>query len=115
MGVERVGIGQFYHFSEIHDSDTVGDVLHHRQVMGYEQVCESKLVLKVFQKVDDLSLNGNIKRGDRLVTYYEFGIGCKRPGNSDSLSLAAGELMRVSRCVVAVESDKVQQLFYLGG
>jgi hypothetical protein len=44
------------------------------------------------KQIQDLRLNRNVKRGDRLVENNEFWIECKRARNPDTLSLATGEL-----------------------
>jgi serine kinase of HPr protein (carbohydrate metabolism regulator) len=53
--------------AEVHDGDAVGDVPHHRQVVGHEDVGEPELVLDVLQQVDDLRLDRDVERGHRLV------------------------------------------------
>ena len=40
---------------------------HHREVVGDEQVGEAELLLQVFEQVDDLRLDRDVERRDRLV------------------------------------------------
>ena len=58
---------------KIHNSDTVGNVFHHGQVMGNKQISQSHLSLQFDQKIDDLCLNRNIQRRDWLITHNNFG------------------------------------------
>lgn len=72
IGVQRVAVqllagGNLHNFAEVHDDDTVADMLDHRQVMGNEQVGNAQLRLQVLQQVDDLRLNRNVQCRDRLV------------------------------------------------
>ena len=79
------------------------------QVMGDKQIGQSELFLKILEHIDDLRLNGNIERGDRLIADDELGIDRQRSRNTDSLALTAGELMRIAVCVLAVESDALKK------
>ena len=45
----------------------VGDVAHHRQIVGDEEVGEAEPLLQVLQQVDDLALDRHVERRDRLV------------------------------------------------
>jgi hypothetical protein len=99
--------------AEVHDGDPVGDVAHHRQVMGDEQVGEPELVLEALEQVDDLGLDGDIQRRDRLVADDDLRSEGQATGDADALALAAGELVRVASQVVGVEADHLEQLLYL--
>ena len=55
-----------------------------------------KSLLQVLQQVDDLRLDGDVERRDRLVADDEVGLDGERAGDADALSLAAGELVRVA-------------------
>ena len=68
-------------------------MFYHRQVVGDEQVGQTKFFLKFDQKVYYLSLNGYVQRGDWLVTDNEFWFYCQCAGNTDTLTLTAGKLM----------------------
>ena len=83
------------------------------QVMGDKQIGQSELFLKILEHIDDLRLNGDIERGDRLIADDELGIDRKRSRDTDSLALTTGELMRIAVCVLAVESDALKKGDYL--
>ena len=72
-----------------------------------------RFFLKILEHIDDLRLNGDIERGDRLIADDELGIDRKRSRDTDSLALTAGELMRIAVCVLAVESDALKKGDYL--
>src|SRR6185295_3948963 len=81
------------------------NMLHHGQVMSNEQIGEPELGLQILQDIQDLGLNGNIQRGNWLVTNNEFGAEGQRTGNPDSLSLTAGKFMRITAGMIAFQAD----------
>ena len=65
--VELTSRRVFNDAAQIHHCDAVADVLHHREIVRDEEVREVKLLLQVFEQVDDLRLNRYVERGDGLV------------------------------------------------
>ena len=63
--------------------------------MGDEQIGDAPFPLDALQQVDDLCLDGYIQRRDRLIADDELGVKGQGTGNGDTLTLSAGELMRV--------------------
>ena len=53
--------------AEIHHRDAVADVPHDREIVRDEQDREAELALQVAQQVEDLRLDRDVERGDRLV------------------------------------------------
>src|SRR5205809_4388138 len=80
--------------AEIHDGNAVRHVLDDRQIVADEEQREAELPLQILQQVDDLRLDGDVERRDRLVADDQFGFRGKRPGDADTLALAAREFMR---------------------
>ena len=107
---QRLGRGELDDVSEIHHRDSVGDVLHHREVVGHEQVGDSELVLKIGEEVDRLRLDRHIERRDGLVADDQVGAEGERPGDVDSLALTAGEFVGVAGAVSSTEADPVEKL-----
>ena len=66
--------------------------------------------LELLQQVDDLRLDGDVQRGDRLVRDDQLRLQGERAGDADALPLAAGELVREAVVVLGVEADGLQQL-----
>ena len=50
----------FNDFSQVHHGYPVADMANHAQIMGDEQIGQPKFILKFFQQVNDLGLDGNI-------------------------------------------------------
>ena len=108
--VDLVGLGQLHHLAQVHHGDAVGDVAHHQQVVGDEEVGQAQLLLEVVKHVDDLRLNGHVQRGDGLVADDELGIDRQCAGDADALALATGKLVGVAGGVLAVQADVAHQL-----
>ena len=81
-----------------------------QQVMRNKQICHTKLFLQVFKHIDHLRLNGYIKRRYRLITDDKLRIHSKCTGNTDTLTLSAGELMRITGRMLCVQSDQLHQI-----
>lgn len=94
---EDVGVGaDLDDPAHAHDGYPVADTLHHCHVVRDEQVGKAELLLKFDHQIDDLRLDGNIQRRDRLVGDDD--LRRQRQGASDAqaLALAAGKFMRVT-------------------
>lgn len=59
--VELIAWGELHEGAEVHDSDSIGDVFNHRKVVGDEEVGEIHLLLKLFEQVDHLRLDGDVE------------------------------------------------------
>ena len=112
VGVEPLLVGDLDDLAEVHHRDPVGDVLHHAEIVGDEQIGQLELGLQVLHQVDDLGLDRDVERRDRLVADDELGMERQRAGDADALALAAGELVREALGVVAREADHLEQLAY---
>ena len=95
--------------AQVHHRHLIGEVLDHRQVVRDEQVRDVQLVLQVVEQIEDLRLNRNVQRADRLVADDEIGRKGDGAGDADALPLAAGEFVRISGGVGRVEPDALQQ------
>ena len=96
--VQVLDLGHLDDLAEVHHRDAVADVLHDREVVGDEEVGQAELALEVLEQVDDLRLDGDVERGDRLVADDELRVQRQGSGDADALALAAGELVRESGC-----------------
>ena len=79
-------------------------MLHHAKVMGDKQKGDAKIVAQIGKQVDDLRLDRDIQRRDRLVGNDKVGVENQRPGNTNTLALTARELMRKAVVVVGREA-----------
>ena len=79
-GVEALLVGDLDDLAEVHHRDPVGDVLHDAEVVRDEQVGQAELGLQVLQQVDDLRLDRDVERADRLVADDELGVRARARG-----------------------------------
>ncbi len=115
LGVDRLLVGDLDELAEIHHRDAVADVLHHGEIVRDEQIGQPEALLQVLQEVDDLRLDRDIERRDRLVAHDQVGIGSERPRNADALALAAGKLVRIARGVLGLQADDLEQFAHPRG
>ena len=64
--------------------------------------------LQVLEQVDDLRLDRDVERGDRLVADDELRLDRKRARDADALALAAGELVRIAPRVAGAQADEAR-------
>ena len=85
-------------------------MLHHAEIVGDEQIGEAELLLQVLQQVDDLRLDRDVERRDRLVADQQLGLDGERAGDADALALAAGEFVREAAHVVGLQAHRLEEL-----
>ena len=85
---------------------------HHGEVVGDEQEGQREALLQVDEQVDDLRLDVDVERGDRLVGDDQRGLDRERARDADALALAAGELVRIAVDRARVEADQREQLLH---
>ena len=93
---QGVALGLLHHPAEIHDHHFVADLSDHGKIVGDEQDRNAEFGLQRHEQLDDPSLDGHIQRRNRLVADEHFRLDHKRAGDADTLTLAAGELVRVA-------------------
>ncbi len=64
--------------------------------MGDKQIGQAEFFLQVLQQVEDLGLDGNIQRRDRLVADDKLRVQGQGAGNADALALTAAEGVRIA-------------------
>ena len=64
------------------------------------------------QQVEDLRLDRDVERRDRLVGDDQLRLQRQRARDADALALAARELVRVAVVVLGVQADGVHQLLH---
>ena len=67
-------------------------------------------LLQVLEQIEDLGLDRDVERRDRLVADDQLRADGERAGDADPLPLAARELVREPVVVLGVEADDLQQL-----
>ena len=90
--------------------DPIRQMRHHGEVVADEEVGEPVPAAQVRHQVQDLRLDRDVERRDRLVGNDQLRPGDQRPGDGDPLPLAARELVRVAVQRVGAEPDLVERL-----
>ena len=80
--------------------------------MGNEDICHSHGFLQLAQQIQYLRLDGNIQCRYRLIADYQRRVKHDRAGNTDSLTLSAGELVRIAVVVFGVQSYDLRVLLW---
>src|SRR5947207_11190199 len=109
-GVDLVRAGDLDDLAVLHHHDLVGHVADHRQVVRDEQVAHCVFVLQILQEVQQLGLDRDVERRDRLVADQDLRAQGERAGDRDPLALAAGELVGILGERVRGEAHLVEQL-----
>src|SRR5918996_2231816 len=92
----------------VHDEHAVGDVANDGQVVRDEKVGQIQPALNLVQEVEQLGLNRYVQRRGGLVEHDDGGVGDERSGDSDTLALAARELVGVASRVLALEAAELE-------
>src|SRR5436305_1164817 len=81
---------------------------HDVQIVGDEDVGESKPAPEISEEIDDLGLNRDVERGDRLVAYDELWLRRQDTRNIDTLLLTTRQLVRIAARKVTTEADLLE-------
>ena len=101
---------EFHHRAEVHNADLIRNELDDREIVRNEQISQSHRALKILQKIDDLCLNGHVKRRNGLVADDQLGLYREGARDADSLALAARKFVRITLVVVVAETASFHQI-----
>ena len=73
--------------------------------MCYKEISQAEFFLKIHQKIQNLSLNGNVESGNRFIADNKFRFEHQRTGNSNTLSTSAVKLMRICHIKAGSKTD----------
>lgn len=104
--IRRTG---FNHRPQIHNADVIRNMADDRQIMRDKHVSQLILILQIHQQIQNLCLNGNIKRRNRLVTDNKFRVQRNRTRNTDTLTATAIQLMGVRVTEPFFHTHKIKQ------
>ena len=112
MGIKAFARGDFHHNSQVHYRHPVGDVFHHVQIVGDEQIGEPQFLLEPVQEVHHLGLNGYVQGAGGFIAHDEFGVYRQSSGDTYALSLAPGEFVRIAVGMFLSEPHHLQKFLY---
>lgn len=99
----------FNNSTKVHHKNPLTHVFDQSEIVSDEQVRDAPSLLQVQKQVHNLSLDGYIKGADRFVTHDEVRLNRQRPGDANSLTLAAAEFMGIIPCTRWIKSDRIHQ------
>ena len=82
--------------AEIHHRDALAEMPHDRQIVRDEQVGQAEALAQILEQIDDLRLDRDVERRDRLVADDEFRLERQSARDPDALALAARHFVRVA-------------------
>src|SRR3954454_12023692 len=89
----------------IQDVHAVGGLARDREIVGDEHIGEAELLAQPCEQVEDLRLDGDVERGNRLVADDHLRLHRERPRDRDALALATGQSSGLSCLVFHREAD----------
>ena len=63
-----------HNFTKLHDCDPVADIIDRAESMSNEHARQPEVLLQAAQQIQNLCLNRNVQRADRLITDQKPGI-----------------------------------------
>lgn len=96
--------GDLHDLPPVHDRDPVCHLPDDGEVVGYENDCQSKAVLKVPQEVQDLSPDREVEGGNGFIEDEELWPHGEGAGDPQALALATTELVGVTLRMAGVEA-----------
>ena len=101
--------------AKVHNGDLIGDILNNGEVVGNEHIGHTLFSLELLEKVDDLCLDRNVERRNGLIADNELGLDRKRTRDAYSLTLTAGELVRISVVMMGLKAASCHNASYVFG
>jgi len=96
--------------ADVHHRDPFADVLDDAEVVSDEEIGKPKSFLKIEEEVQDLCLDRHVQGGNGFVRNHQPGIQGEGPGDTNALTLAAREGMRVAPHIFWPEADEAKEL-----
>ena len=57
---DLIGLSLLHNLARLHDGNLIGDIVHHRKIMGNEDHGEVKIFHQILQQIEDLALNRHV-------------------------------------------------------
>lgn len=92
-GEDSIGFSLLDDFARAHHGDAVGHVPNNAEVVGDEEVAQTKALLQAREEIQNLRLHGDVEGRRGFVADDDARLDRKRPGNGDALALSAREGM----------------------
>ena len=96
FGQHRPGRARLDHAPGVEHRDALANAVDDAEIMAHQQHRETAPRTQIFQKIEDLRLDGDIEGRRGFIEQQQFRLGCERGRDHHALLHAARELMRIS-------------------
>ncbi len=107
-----IHIQSLNNYSLLHDGNAVTKMRDHRKVVADEHTGDRPLLPDGDQKIEDLGLDRGIERACGLIQKQDVGFERDCPGDSHSLPLPTGQLVRIPEPKSRPEPNLVKNIYY---
>src|SRR5512138_2567717 len=97
---QRLRSAHLHQLSEVHDSHPVRDEADDVQIVGDQDIRQSKLLTQVLHEVEDARGNGYVQSCSRFVRHQQSRTKSEGACNPYASRLPARELMRIFLCLL---------------
>lgn len=102
-------IGELDDVTEVHDRDPIRNMLNNQEVVSNKEIGELQRLLKLFERIENLSLNGDVESRDGFIANNEVRIKGEGAGDADTLTLTTAEFVGVTRGLFGAEADRLHE------
>jgi len=93
--VHFLGGANLHDLACVHNGHSVSAPCHHTQIVGNKDCCRAQLGLNLFQKIQNLRLDGHIQGSGRFVGQQNLRVSCQSDSHDTSLPHTAGEIVGI--------------------
>jgi hypothetical protein len=107
---DEIGGAIFDELTGTHYGNMGGELRDHRETMRDQEIGELEFLLKFLKKQEHLSADGDIEGGDGFIGNDERGAKNQGAGDTNALTLAAGEFVRIAVHGIVGQADAAEEL-----
>src|SRR5437660_3213503 len=102
---DLLSVADFQELAGAHDGDARGDLGHHGQAVGDENISEREFALEFLKQKKNLRADRDVEGRDGLVSDNELRLENQSARNADTLALASGEFVGIAAHGVFAQAD----------
>src|SRR5579875_2736803 len=109
LTIKHFGPGKLDDLTDVHHRHPIADVFNDAQIVGDEEIGQTKLTLKILQEIQNMSTHRHIECRDRLVADDQPRIQGKSASDTNALPLATTEGVRIAPHILRPQTNSLQQ------
>jgi len=110
MHIELLHRHHLNNIPKIHNHNTITHITHNKKIINNKNQHQTKLTLKITQKIKNLHLNQNIKHKHQLINHNHLKLQHKRTNNTNALPLTTQKLIQITIIILKIKTNKIHQL-----